>query len=108
MCQGINQPKFQRHKYLKYKLYLFNPVNFARNVKIKKSILPSKVHKIFALHPLNQSQLHKRYPPVEIKTCNDDEKWCFPKASAQAGHNYNHGNWYLWNLFLYIAQGIVI
>jgi len=31
------------------------------------------------------------YPPAEIETGNDDEKWCFPKISAQAGRNYNHG-----------------
>ena len=74
MCQGISQPTLQRHKCLKYELNLFTPANFTRNVKIKKSILPSKVQKIFALYSLNQSLLHKMYPPVEIETGNDDER----------------------------------
>ena len=90
MCQGISQPTIQRHKCLKYGLNVFTPANFTRNVKIKKSILPPKVHKIFALYSLNQSLLHKMYPPVEIETGNDDERCCFPKTSAQAGRNYNH------------------
>ena len=33
-----------------------------------------KVHKFFALYSLNQSQLHKRYPPVEIGTGSGDKK----------------------------------
>jgi hypothetical protein len=49
------------------------------------------VDKFFALYSLNQSQLHKRYPPIEIKTGIDDEKLCFCKASAQASRNYNQG-----------------
>ena len=44
--------------------------------------MPSKVDKFFALYSLNQSQLYKRYPPIEIKTGIDDEKLCFCKASA--------------------------
>jgi hypothetical protein len=56
----------------------------------------SKVHKIFALFSINQSQLHKRYPPVEFEAAIDGEKWCFPKPIALSDHNYNHRNWYLW------------
>jgi len=34
----------------------------------------SKVHKIFALFSINQSKLHKRYPPVEVEAAIDEEK----------------------------------
>ena len=91
MCQGKSQLKFQRHKCLKYSTNLLNTNQFNSECQKQEFILSSKVHKIFALYPLNQSQLHKRYPPIEIETGNDDEKWCFPKDSAQADRSYNHG-----------------
>jgi len=34
----------------------------------------SIVRKIFALFSINQSQLHKRYPPAEVEAAIDEEK----------------------------------
>ena len=60
---------------------------FSQECQKPKFRMSFKVHKIFALYALNQSQLHKRYPPACIKTDYDDGKRSFPKASAQAGGN---------------------
>jgi hypothetical protein len=69
-------------------------------------IMFSKVHKIFALYSLNPSQLHKSYPPVDIKTGIDAEKWCFPEDQEQISRCSNHEIWHVWICWLIMREAI--